>query len=424
MKTNNILFQIVWATLIALITILIFFEKVVFDRQFRDFEDYLAIIIPALVLFLAIMLLGQRLPLKILNFLIFIINITLSLTWLFIANCMPLEEIEDGCMCDVCGMNGQMILILLTAVVLPELVAIWSSRLSVSVLKVKPIDEKDDERETNKIPISHTLLFAGLILIITGFISYFGYYFTPYIAVLLPIIMDICIIIVYRKNYSSIAKEDAPQPDRSSVSNVVRIDLWRLIRDLGILTLIGIFSFSTLDHNSFQFYLLFEFGVGFVLVWTTIQVIKRMIDIELLQITRRLEIFLLILALIAISSVTWLLFIGDSSEIGRLMPSALPPIICGIIYTYFWLKVQLIAIDKPFPKSKISIPLPKITQKSTNLFSIWLQLLLLFVVAIIQISLDGTDSILVFEISIAITGLLMILWAIEFIREKDKISSN
>jgi hypothetical protein len=404
MKTNRLLVQLAWATIIALITILLFFEKTVFDRQFLDTEDYLTLIIPALVLFVALMFLGQRLPLKILSIFIFIVNITISLTWLFIGNCMPLEEIEDGCTCDICGKNGQMILILLTAVVLPILLMIWSSHINQN--------KEAPEVKRDQIPISHTSLFAGIILVSIGGVSIFGYYFAPYLTVLLPVIMNICLIVIYRRHMGITSIRQEIQ------LNAIKIDLWRVFRDMGMLLLVGVFGFSTLDHDKFQFDLLLDFGIGFLAFWALIVILLKLTNIDLLQIARRLEVGILIVALISICTMIWVFTLGITTELNGLMPSAIPPIICGFIYSYLWLRIQLIAVNQNYPKSKYSIPLPRITNQSTNIFNVWLQLLLLFIVGIIKMSPEGTDAYLIFDLSAVIITILIVMWIIEFWKEK------
>ncbi|MBD3188324.1 hypothetical protein GF325_15925, partial [Candidatus Bathyarchaeota archaeon] len=246
-----------WGSLLSEFTILLFHEKVVFDSYFTQAWHYVVLGACAFSAFLLVTVISKFIDGKFLAVSCFLISMVVAMAWFTIGWNLPTVPTTIGCNLLICGIPGQLLVILLMISVHPPFLIEFTRR----------IRNGKESKDLKITPMA--VMIAGGMISFSGFAAYTTYVATPIL--LAPIAGMGAIAVVFM---ATCGKIDLTIDTRDAKG--VKVDLILSIRDLLTSIVISAISFSMLASSSFSFKLLGEIGISMVIFGIVLHVVTKL----------------------------------------------------------------------------------------------------------------------------------------------------
>ncbi len=377
---------------VASIFLLIYNEKVFFDESFKTGADYGMILSLTLGCFLFMAILGTKLPTKILVGLLWGVLLATTVLWVRLAAALPIEPSNLGCSDPICGVPGQLALVTLELGIVPPLLLEHFRRSRQNLSSSTGVGAG---------------IWAGLALLAAGLISLAGYYWTYLANVSLSILTGIGVVWMSSRIVPAQMKsEEGPKGASLYVG--------KFLRDFVVLAFVGVFGFSIMERDDYSFELLIPFGIGFIAFAVVLHYGTRLWG--------ELPSMILLEGIVAgavtlvLGFAIYVLFTNETA----VLPVGLPPWLVGFAGAYLWHRMDLLAGGTSMrigekKRHFLEVPMPLIRKAVFFLF-----LTGLFLLTVINIDPDGTDSTLILDIGFVIGAIYFLIWITRLWNKKER----
>ncbi len=381
-----------WGCFMASVLLLLYHEKVFFDDYFKTGTDYGLVLGLTLVGFLLMIIVGMKLPAKVLVGLLLGVFLTIAVLWVLLGAALPMEPSDLGCIAPICQMPGQLALITLELGIAPPLLLEYFRRSRQALAQAKGFGAE---------------MWAGLGLLAAGLISLAGYYWTYLAFVSLSILTAIGVLAMSSRNLPAPMKAE-------EVAKGAGLYVGHFLRDLAMLAFVGIFGFSILERDAYSYELLIPFGIGFLAFAIVVQYGARFRG-EVLATVLLEGVVVGVITLI----IGFAIYVPITNETA-VIPVGLPPWIVGFAAAYLWHRMDLLAGGTSMrlregERHYLKVPLHLIRKVVFSLF-----LAGLFLLVVLNIDPDGTDSVLILDIACVIGVVYFLFWILHFQRKSSE----
>jgi hypothetical protein len=395
-------FDRLWIVYMTTLLSSIFLSQKMFDKAFPDESQYVYIIIAWLVTLLVVYLIGRKISVKIIQIILVVCAALASIVWLNYTAALPaldlqtsqcqtwdchlLQELAAGTMSDTwaIGSIGLTILILTQFTIMPPLLMVFYR----------------SQHQAEKYTFDAGSLFwmAGL-LIVTGVLEI---YLPSYIAMLFVTGIQIfsfllCIF------HPSIRKSDSPTNEKS---RFVPFNFWVFLQNLLALAAVTVFVFMFTETRYYIFERTWQMGIGVLLFYLWMRLITSHFAKSIPEQIWWLDVFFFT-ALVMGTAMGWNYYFSESS---LRTDSGISPIISGILYAYFSVRLNLY-LRHPNPVPSRSIPVFFLKRPLGDWFILNLMLLIVYIGAMVEIRPQDNEAFITFipGLIIAILGWILVL---------------
>lgn len=381
LNLKSFLLSITWAFYAVSATIFLFYERMVFTEHFKEELEYIPILVIVLGCYIAASIIGKLLRTKYLLLVLLATTLVNAILWLLISYSVPGSQWESGCNSWICEQEGQIAIATLT---LCNLTLLFELTTRV--------------KEATRWTMGGLAGFisSGMVLGI-GLLTGIEYAYAFLINATASILMAMMLVILAPR----ITQQGLERQETRCHPNFLR-----MLRNVFVVLLVAALGFSTMDSDLYSFDLLIEFGLGWLLLQLTAFAIEKAMG--KVRSALLLEGIVYIVFSLVIATVMGAISSGNDLS----LPMGLPVVIIGFGYGYLWQRIFQRAESVQIPNSRFILPMKKISSRGGAKFSLAVYFMLLFVLSIVQISIDSEYIMLIYQVGLTISLISLISWFI------------
>nr|MDO8112036.1 hypothetical protein [Candidatus Sigynarchaeota archaeon] len=390
----------VWGAFVASFMILLYFEKMVFDRHLGEEIQYGILAFVLLGVGLLASLSSKWLSSKVLVAIIFSGILAGTVIWFLIFYNLPVMPSRSGCDAIVCQAFGQVILLVLHVSILPVLLIEWTRRLMAGDT-AKNVQSASKAR-TPVVPVL-ALVVAGGVSIAAGLVSAVAYYWPVFVAFVSLLAMACAFMVIFWKNALPEAPDARGKPDTNL-----------FFRDLIVVLLVGVPGFAMMDREAYKFSLLVTLGACMVMFSVIYMMMVKFTDVARSLFLAEVVIF----GVLALISTTMYYLYNRGMTVNLLV--GIPEFVTGFCAGYIWTRIIHVAQGISYPKA---FPVPARTDNMRNFsskFSTSILLLLFAGSTAFNIDPTAADTVsLVYPVGIVLASIGLILWTVSALKLRE-----
>ncbi len=381
-----------WGCFIASIFLLFYHEKVFFNESFKTGVEYGLILGLTLGGFLLMAIAGAKLPAKILVGLLWGVLLTTAVLWVLIGAALPLEPSNIGCSDPVCGIPGQLALVTLELGITPPLLLEYFRRSRHSLSQSTGISAG---------------MYAGLGLLAAGLISLAGYYWT-YLA-------HVSLLILAAVGVLSMSLRKVPAQENAAEGNLgVSLYVGQFFRDFAMLAFTGVFGFSILERDAYSYELLISFGIGLLAFAIVLHYGAQFWGEP--RATRFIEGMSTGIFTLLTGFALYMLFTIETV----VLPISIPPWLVGFAVGYLWHRLDLLVSGTRMRIANRKLHFQKVPIHFIRKLVSMLFLTGTFLLTVINIDPEGTESVLILDIGFVIGAAYFLIWIIMLYKNRSR----